>query len=148
MTGALDEPAHLATTALALAAAADPATLRRHRPVVLSALAATVLIDVDHLPMYAGIAELGRRGRPYSHSVTTVAALAVIGAVLPRGRRVLSGAALGIGLHFLRDLGTGPGLPLWWPIRAGDVRVPYAGYLAGLAGLAGVATGRAALPRR
>lgn len=143
VNGALDEPAHLATSALTLTALADQATLRRHGTVTLSALLASIAIDVDHVPIYAGASHLAAGGRPFSHSLATVAALLAASRALPRRRGVLIGAAVGVGLHFLRDVGTGPGLPLWWPVSTRDVRVTYSRYIASLTGLAGLGTARA-----
>jgi inner membrane protein len=143
-SGVLDEVGHLATAVLVLTAAAGNATLRRHRTVVLSALIASVAIDADHVPLYAGVSHIAADGRPFSHSLTTVVVLIAAASALPRRRRVIAGAALGVTLHFLRDVGTGPGLPLWWPISAADVRVPYALYLGTLVALAAVATLRRA----
>lgn len=148
LTGGLDEPAHLATAALALGAAADVDVLRRHGTVVLSALVGSMAIDVDHIPLYAGLPHVAADGRPYSHSLATSAVLLVAAGAVPRGRRVLAGLALGVGLHFVRDIGTGPGLPLWWPFRISDVRVPYPAYVGALVVLAGCATYRSLRWRR
>lgn len=145
VNGPLDEPAHLATAAVALAAVAGPGRLLRHQTVVVSALLASVLIDLDHLAVYAGVPHAAAAGgRPYSHSLITVAALLGASCVLPRRRRMLAGAALGVGLHFARDIGTGAGLPLWWPASTRDVHVPYSAYFAATALLACAATFRLA----
>src|SRR5690242_3017172 len=74
MTGVLDEPAHLATAALALLACTTPMTRTRHRRLLLTALVSSMAIDLDHVPMYLGLAEAGG-GRPPSHSLATVAVL-------------------------------------------------------------------------
>jgi inner membrane protein len=143
MTGILDEPAHLLTAALFLAAflpwracAAAP-----------WALAGAVLIDLDHVPLYLwGALTAEGSGRPVTHSLTTVLVLACAG-VLSRGRSrtILTGLSLGIGLHLVRDLGTGPGVPLWWPTDAHSVRLPYLAYVIALAVVTAVAVGRRTL---
>lgn len=145
MNGALDEPAHLATAVLTMFAAVGESALRRHPTVTLSALLASIVIDVDHIPLYAGVSRIAEGGRPFSHSLITVVGLLAASGALPRARCALAGAALGVGLHFLRDVGTGPGLPLWWPVSTKDARVPYALYVVGLIFLAGLATRRALL---
>lgn len=132
--GLLDEPAHLATGALAVATIAL-AVGGLPRPAWIAALASTVLIDVDHLPDVLGTQILTAGApRPYTHSLTTVAVLAVA-AIAVRGRSVspgLAGAALGVAAHLLRDLGTAP-VALWWPVSSDGVSVPYIVYAAVLA---------------
>jgi inner membrane protein len=63
---------------------------------------------------------------------------------LPRRTRwLLLGAAAGVLLHLLRDVATGPGVPLLWPLSDASARVPYWTYavlVLALAGLAGLAT--------
>ncbi len=144
VVGALDEPAHLATAALVLLAVRRPAWLSRHRAEVAAVLAATVLIDVDHLPLYAGVNAIAPAGgRPYSHSLLTVTVLVALSLILPPGRRrwPLTGA-VGVCLHFLRDAVTGPGLTLWWPISDRSVVLPQEPYWLLLLTLAVLATGR------
>jgi inner membrane protein len=64
-------------------------------------------------------------------------------AVAPgRLRAALSGLALGVGLHLVRDLATGPGVPLWWPVEDDGVLVPYAWYALVLGIATAVAVGR------
>lgn len=125
MLGLLDEPAHLATAALLLACVG---ALRRTRPVLIT-LVASVAIDLDHLPLYAG-APMGADGRPPTHSLATVAALAAAGLLVKRHRTDLLACAAGVTLHLVRDVATGPGAPLAWPISGHDVVAPYAGYAA------------------
>ena len=126
----LDEPAHAATALLVLGAirARPPA------PFLLGALLGSVLIDVDHVPIYLGWDALTASdgSRPYTHSL-----LAVLAAVLAGRRtdgavsRVIRGAAFGIAAHLLRDMATG-GVPLLWPVSAQSVRLPYQLYAASL----------------
>jgi inner membrane protein len=92
------------------------------------------------VPLYAGVLPSAvPGGRPVTHCLLTPAVLAAA-AGLTRGRvrTVLGGLALGVCLHFVRDLATGgTGVPLLWPAdRHSDVRVPYAAYLAVLAAAA------------
>lgn len=142
-TGALDEAAHLATAALALLAANPPATLVEHRTTMLSALAASVLIDVDHIPLYLGISQVADGGRPFSHSLVAVGIASAAALALPRRRSVLAGVALGLCLHFIRDIATGPGLPLFWPVSTAEVRLPYRLYTSLLVACAALGTLRA-----
>lgn len=123
----LDEPAHLLTAWLLLAAS----PWGRLRARVAWALVGAVAIDVDHVPLYLGSADVAAPGgRPWSHSLATIAVLAVP-AVLTSGRlrTATVGLAAGVGLHLVRDLATGPGVPLLWPLLDTGVRVPYAAYL-------------------
>lgn len=120
---ALDESAHLATTTLALAAVGA-----RDRRFVVAALAAGVLIDLDHLPAATLDWQVLTAGspRPYPHSLASVAAVLTASGLAPaRWRRPLLGTALGLASHFLRDATDGtPGLPLLWPLSRRGVRLP------------------------
>ena len=141
VTAVLDEPAHLLTAGLLLAAVLPG----RARAVVPWALAGAVLIDLDHLPFYLwGALSTEGAGRPVTHSLATAAALAAAAAVVASGRlrTALSGLALGVGLHLVRDLATGPGVPLWWPVEDAGVLVPHAWYALVLGVAAAVAGGR------
>jgi inner membrane protein len=131
--GLLDEPAHLLTAALVLAAVL-PA---RAAAMVPWALAGAVLIDLDHVPLYLwGALVSESTGRPVTHSATTVLVLA-LGALAGRGRArtALLGLSAGVALHLARDVATGPGIPLGWPVLDHRVLVPHGAYLAALAGL-------------
>jgi inner membrane protein len=138
--GMLDEPAHLATAWVFLAAFL-PA---RARTIWLWALVGAVAIDVDHVPLYLWDAlAAGPGSRPVTHSLTTVVVLAIAAAgASPRLRSPLLGLALGVLLHFVRDLAEGPGVPLAWPLSNADVRVPYAAYLMVLTVVAAAAVAR------
>jgi inner membrane protein len=136
----LDEPAHLATALLLLAA------FLPGRAVALApwALAGSVLIDLDHVPLYLWGALADADGsRPVTHSLATVAVLLVAGA-LARGRwRVaLVGFGLGVALHLARDLATGPGVPLLWPLDPTITLLPYRSYVLVLAVVAALASAR------
>jgi inner membrane protein len=125
--GLVDEIGHLAT-AWALLVAVLP---HSSRPLVPWALLGAVLIDVDHVPLYVwgvGTAS-GSQGRPITHSMTVVLVLLVLSRLLGRLRTPLSGLALGVALHLVRDVSTGPGAPLFWPIAGTSVRAPYSFYV-------------------
>lgn len=129
VVGALDDSAHVATSGILLAAFL-PRSAAALGP---WALAGSVLIDLDHLPLYArGALVVGEGQRPVTHSLATAAALGLSALALPGLRTRLCGLGLGVLLHFARDLGTGPGLPLLWPATTTAVRLPYFGYLAPL----------------
>lgn len=124
VVGLLDEPAHLATTVLVLSAVARTAGSR----LWAWALVGSVLIDLDHVPFHLGWDPIvSPVGRPVTHSLIVVAALlACAGA--RRWRTAALGLALGVVSHLLRDLATGPGVPLVWPLSDTGVAVPYAVY--------------------
>ncbi len=138
VVGLLDEPAHLLTAWLLLTAAGV-----RRRQVLVWALVGSVLIDVDHVPLYAG-AEVttGGGGRPVSHSLLTLFVLLALAAAWRFQRLRLAGLAAGVGLHLVRDVALGPGVPVLWPLLRESVRVPYALYLGLLVLAAVVATWR------
>jgi inner membrane protein len=151
--GFVDLPAHVAACAVALLAVLalpGPALSRRF---VGAALIASVAIDIDHIPGYLGSHVVtGSLPRPYAHSVLLVALLVAIGAASRRrdARQVMFGIAFGVSAHLLRDLATGPGVPLLWPLSNSVASLPYAVY-AGL--LVGAAAGVAVMaphrsPRR
>lgn len=130
----LDEAAHLATTALAL-----EATGRREPPYLVSALAAAVLIDIDHVPYtifgWAGLT--AKAPRPYTHSLATIAAVPIISRLVSPARGpLLDGLVFGLATHLLRDVSDGSaGAPLLWPLARSGVKLP-----AGLQGPVIVAT--------
>lgn len=129
---AIDWPAHVTTAALVLTAV--PRWLAPET--AAWALAGSVAIDIDHVPVYLGLERVavGPGGRPFTHSLLTTAAL-FAGSRFARGQRrtVLTGLAAGTLLHFVRDVGTGPGVPLLWPLSRRNVRIPYAAHLAPVA---------------
>lgn len=109
--GVGDETAHLATTALLLA----PFASRLDKPFVLGALAGCVLLDVDHVPVYAGLLPDDRR--PGTHSIATAAlagAIACAPGVRRERRSAVWGLCAGLASHLVRDGLTG-GAPLLWP---------------------------------
>lgn len=141
LLGPLDWTGHLATTALALLAA-ERLGLRAAPRLLLVVLASSVLIDLDHVPLYLGVPGVeGAGGRPLTHSLVAVTAVLAVAAV--RHSRTLLAVAAGLALHLVRDSSTGPGIPLLWPADV-VVHLPYAPY----AVLLGVLALVAALPDR
>jgi len=139
-TALLDEPAHLLTAALLLAAVLPG----RARALVPWALLGSVLIDLDHVPLYLwGALTVDGFGRPVTHSAATVLVLVIAGAAArSRARTAFWGLALGVVAHLVRDLGTGPGVPLAWPLDRHAALLPYGAYLAVVLAAVPVAAGR------
>lgn len=137
----VDEPAHLATCLVALLALAALTPASPQRRFATAALLASVAIDLDHIPGYLGSHLLsGGLPRPYGHSALLVVAVAGVGLASRRHevRAVSLGIAFGVATHLFRDLATGPGVPLFWPISTEVVTFPYAVFACGL-GLAALA---------
>ncbi len=133
--GLVDAPAHLATCVVLLLATVAISGSKPPLRFGTAALIASVAIDLDHIPGYIGSHLLtGGLPRPYSHSLIVVAALVATAAVVRRSevRQICLGAAFGVGAHLFRDLATGPGVPLLWPISGAVATVPYALYAVGL----------------
>jgi inner membrane protein len=131
--GPLDGVAHLLTTALLLAL-----MTRQRNPVFrTAALVASVLIDLDHIPIYAGWHPLiAHAPRPYTHSLTTVVVAGILACLMSRRARcILAGIAVGVLFHLVRDVATA-GVPLFWPVSTVNVQVPYALYAAVMVGSA------------
>jgi inner membrane protein len=146
VVGLLDWPAHLATT-LVLALALP----RLPEEVLLGAFAASVAIDLDHVPLLLGSDAFdGDLERPYTHALWTLVLVGAAGLALRRLRPraqatgVALGATLGLASHLARDLATGPGLSLLWPASDAVARVPWAAYAVVLGMLALVVAARAA----
>jgi LexA-binding, inner membrane-associated putative hydrolase len=138
--GLLDEPAHLATTLIALIAAASGAgrpVLRADLWLAAGAVAAGNLIDLDHVPQLLGSDVLDHgTARPYPHSLGTVVVLTLLAVVARgRGRRLFTGAAAGVLLHLFRDLATWR-VSLLWPVTTASAHLPYASYAIALGVLA------------
>jgi membrane-bound metal-dependent hydrolase YbcI (DUF457 family) len=113
-TGPVDEVAHLSAAALGLLVLAR--FIDAPRRFYGAALIASVAIDVDHVPMYLGLAG-NRAQRPVTHSLSTVAVFAAAAAASRRHRAVLAGVATGLVLHFARDIGGRPGVRIFWPLQ-------------------------------
>jgi len=127
--GPLDEIAHILTAMLVLQLLGR--RVRDYAPfwVLLGSFA----IDVDHIPGYLGSDFLtAGTPRPYTHSLLTIALLLATGLLWRRGRRPLWGLALGVTLHFLRDLAEGgdAGVSLLWPFTDHAFRYPHSEYVA------------------
>jgi inner membrane protein len=124
-----DELAHVLTTGLGLLALAAAARGALPNSFAAGALVAGNLIDADHLPLMLGNDILTEgTPRPYSHSLTFVLALVVLGR-LSQGwvAAALMGAAYGLAGHLLRDLGTGS-VALLWPVTHHGFDIPYLAY--------------------
>jgi hypothetical protein len=129
VAGLLDEAAHLGTGMLLLSALPrQPAHFSR------GLVAASVLLDVDHVPDTLGYWFMRSRGmRPRTHSIATLLTLAT--------SKRLDGALVGAAGHLVRDLATGTNaVPLMWPFSKRPFTLPYGAYAAGLAVLAGLAS--------
>ena len=112
--GPLDEPAHVAMAALGLFAVARFIDVPRR--FYVAALIASVAIDLDHIPLYLGFGVQDQR--PVTHSLATVVVFMVAALVSRRYRAVCAGVAVGLVLHFARDIVEGPpGVRLLWPIQ-------------------------------
>jgi inner membrane protein len=107
----------------------------------MAALAGSVLIDLDHLPLIAGSDALTREtNRPVTHSLLTIGFLALL-ALVPwrRWRWIATGLAAGVATHFTRDLATSSaGVPLLWPLSDHGFTVAYAVYVTVLLAAAAV----------
>ncbi len=144
--GLIDEPAHLATCAIALFALLALAGRALPPRFLGAALISSVAIDLDHLPGYLGSHLLtGSMPRPYTHSLLLVGVLVAVGLLVrrPSLRQVWLGVAFGVSAHLLRDLATGPGVAFLWPLVIAPIKIPYVLYAGTL-----VAAMIACLPRR
>ncbi|MGH2866015.1 MAG: metal-dependent hydrolase [Solirubrobacteraceae bacterium] len=140
----LDETAHFLTTLLAIWALGGVADR-----FLVPALVASVAIDLDHVPADFGATWISAgTPRPYTHSLLTIAGVLLLAVAWRRRRSVLVGVAIGLALHFWRDLAEpGTGVALLWPFSNASFSLPHASYLAGMtviviAGLARVFWGR------
>jgi inner membrane protein len=133
----LDDLAHVATAVIVV-------VLLRPRPSFAAALiVASVAIDLDHVPGIAGwsVPNDGA-GRPY-HSLAVVALLLAVAVLVPRARSIAAAAAAGVAVHLWRDLVTGPGVPLTWPLSTEMVRLPYAVFAISVLAAVGLSVVRA-----
>ena len=148
MIGVLDEPAHVATALLVLLAVAGPCRLLAYPRISGAAVVGSVAIDLDHVPLYAGLPVDVAGGRPFTHCLLTAVVLAAAGGAVRSWRPILLGLATGVLLHLLRDLPTGPGVSLFWPVSSTRFEMPYVAYAIVLAVCAGAATLRVTAERR
>jgi hypothetical protein len=143
--GPIDELAHLLTTLLIFWALGE----RTRRRFMVPALAASVAIDVDHVPDRLGIGWFtSGTPRPYTHSLLTI--VVVLGvAMLWRPRRdLLLGVAIGLTIHFWRDMGEGGGgVALLWPFSDRAFHYPHGGYVAAMAIVLAITAARLARRR-
>ena len=126
--GPLDETAHFLTALLML----QLVPTRWRAGIAVPALFASVAIDVDHVPQYLGDRFLTvGTPRPYTHSLLTPLVLLALALVVRRHRVLLLGLAVGVLLHFFRDLaeGDGSGVSLLWPLSDHAFSYPHATYL-------------------
>jgi inner membrane protein len=146
--GLMDEPCHLATAMIVLGALTRWRGRAPSSRFVWAMLSASVLIDVDHLPLELGSPVLtAGTPRPYTHALWVLVLLTATAAAARRRHQVsgsaragmvagiAAGAALGVAAHFLRDVATAP-IALWWPVSSASVQVPGYWYLAALLVLA------------
>jgi inner membrane protein len=144
--GLHDEPAHLSTSVLVLLALVGPRRMLEQPVATATSCASSMLIDIDHVPLYITIPGLPDvavdNGRPFTHSLSTIAALGALAGAWRYRRAPLAAAAGGVGLHFVRDIATGHGLPVWWPFEHKNRKLPYAWYARLLLGLAAVGSVR------
>jgi membrane-bound metal-dependent hydrolase YbcI (DUF457 family) len=134
--GAFDETAHVLTTLLVLWALGPTACERWLVP----ALAASVAIDIDHIPGQLGADWLtAGTPRPYMHSLLAVATVLLAALLWRRRRNLLVGVALGVAIHFWRDL-TEPtgGVSLLWPFSYRAFLLPHLSYVAVLIVIIGI----------
>jgi membrane-bound metal-dependent hydrolase YbcI (DUF457 family) len=137
LAGPLDEIAHLANGVVVLGAFGTGVDRRLARGLI----GASVLIDIDHVPQYAGARWLtAGTARPYPHSLLTlIASLTAFLALRRNGAdagasRTSLGVLIGLGAHFVRDLAVpGIGMPLLWPINNRAFTIPHGLYVASLA---------------
>lgn len=127
--GPLDETAHFLTVLLLL----QTIPAKQRAKIVVPALIASVAIDLDHVPQYLGYRFLTvGTPRPYTHSLLTPLVLLCLALVVRRHRNLFLGLALGVALHFFRDLaeGGGGGVALLWPFSDHSFSYPHTTYLA------------------
>jgi inner membrane protein len=143
----LDETAHFLTALLLLQML--PTRLRER--IAIPALVASVAIDLDHVPQYLGYHFLTvGTPRPYTHSLLTPLVLLVVALAVRRHRVLFLGLALGVLLHFFRDLaeGNGSGVSLIWPLSDHAFSYPHSTYLALMACVVAAELGLAMLRPR
>lgn len=126
-SGPLDETAHLLTALIVLTAVGVLVFDR----FLISALIASVVIDLDHIPNLLGT-DWFTHGtpRPYTHSLLTIAVVVVASWRWRRHRTILLGVAVGLGVHFWRDTAEpGSGVALLWPLSRHTFSTSHASYL-------------------
>ena len=127
VTAVTDETAHLLTTLVLVGGWAA----RLPPSFVAGALAGSVVIDLDHLPLVLGSDLLTETtARPLTHCLLVAAAPATLSlAVGPTARQALLGISAGLLAHFVRDAASSPaGVPLLWPLSPFGFTMPYTVY--------------------
>lgn len=131
----IDEPCHAATAVVVLGAITRFRGTPPNPTFIVSMLACSVLIDVDHLPQEFGSSVMtAGTPRPYTHALWLLAMLIAAAVAARHWSRntvltpLVTGAAWGVGAHFLRDVATAP-MSLWWPVSDAAVQVPYWWYV-------------------
>jgi membrane-bound metal-dependent hydrolase YbcI (DUF457 family) len=126
--GPLDEVTHLLTALLVFWALGS----RTRARFLVPALIASVAIDADHIPGRLGVDWLtAGTPRPYTHSLLLIVVVLAIAVVWRRRRDVLLGVAIGLGIHYWRDMGEGgSGVSLLWPFSYHPFQYPHAAYVA------------------
>jgi inner membrane protein len=146
LSGPFDEIAHLLTTLLVFWAL-GPRACRRF---LVPALIASLAIDLDHIPGRLG-AEWLTAGtqRPYSHSLLTSAVVVAIALFSRRRRDLFLGIAIGLAIHFWRDMGEGGGgVSLFWPISDHSFQYPHGVYVAAMAVFVAIGAARCAIDKQ
>jgi membrane-bound metal-dependent hydrolase YbcI (DUF457 family) len=105
------------------------------RRFLIPALIASVAIDLDHVPGQLGAHWLtAGTPRPYTHSLLTIVVVLGVALVGRRRRDVALGIALGLAIHFFRDLSEpGSGVALLWPWSDHSFSLPHGSYVASMA---------------
>jgi inner membrane protein len=135
LVGIVDWIGHLATGVVLIA------LLRPTWALAAGILLGSVIIDVDHLPAELGTDVLtAGTDRPYTHSLLTL--LVVVAIAAATRSQVVWGVAIGFAGHLCRDLGTGDGVPLLWPLSDAGASIPFAVYVVALAVTAATAAAR------
>jgi hypothetical protein len=134
--GIFDEICHVSTAAILLGGALQVTQWRPRAPFLVAALAASVLIDVDHVPLswFSNAILTAGTPRPYPHALWFIAVL-LIAARMCRGTEsaaLLAGAATGVGLHLMRDVATAP-VAMLWPATTPSFQIDYPWYFGLLA---------------
>lgn len=138
--GPLDEIAHFLTTLLVLWALGP----RMSRRFTVPALVASVAIDADHIPDRLGFDWLTvGTPRPYTHSLMTILVVLLGGLLWRRRRSVLFGIALGLAIHFARDMAEPEsGVALLWPVSYHAFSYAHRTYLVAMGAIAVAASYR------